>query len=248
MAETKDAARVPAERQSRECFVIAPIGDPETPVRKRSDQVIKHVIEPPLREAGYEVVRADKISQPGSITLQIIEKLLKSDIVVADLTEHNPNVFYELGVRHAARKPIVHIIQEGETIPFDVSDFRTIAFNYQDLDSVEAARAQLAEQIAEIERGAPIRTPVKLALLMERETGGEQQNILENLLLGLEDVRRGVKELVAETRRERSLKRVRHLLSLQRAGIMGGAEDKAGGLDTLLRPRPKEPSEPESEG
>ena len=116
------------------CFVIAPIGEPDSDTRKRSDQVLKHVIEPPCQERGYNVVRADKTSQPGLITTQVIDKLLKAELVVADLTEHNPNVFYELAVRHAAQKPIIHLIEDGESIPFDVADFRTIRVNHHDLD------------------------------------------------------------------------------------------------------------------
>ena len=51
-----------------------------------------------MKEIGYEAVRADEIAEPGSITSQIMQRIFDDDLVVADLTDHNPNVFYELSV------------------------------------------------------------------------------------------------------------------------------------------------------
>jgi phage gp29-like protein len=83
------------EKQEREklCFVIAPIGEEGSDVRRRSDQVLKHVIAPAAKECGYETIRADKISEPGMITSQVIQHLLEDALVIADLTGRNPNVF-----------------------------------------------------------------------------------------------------------------------------------------------------------
>ena len=58
--------------------------------------------------------------RPGLITAQVIQNLVEWELVIADLSEHNPNVFYELAVRHALKKPIVQLIQAGQKIPFDV--------------------------------------------------------------------------------------------------------------------------------
>src|SRR5947208_2310140 len=97
------AKAVPAKKT---CFVISPIDKPDTPIRARADMlltyIIKRVLEKP--EFGYDVRRADEIQQPGLITRQILETVYLADLVVADLTGHNPNVFYELAVRHAGFK------------------------------------------------------------------------------------------------------------------------------------------------
>ncbi|MBN2209187.1 MAG: hypothetical protein JW759_07815 [Candidatus Coatesbacteria bacterium] len=95
------------------CFVIAPIGDPDSDVRKRSDQVVKHVIHPALKPLGYEAVRADQISEPGMITTQIIQHIIDDALLIADLSGRNPNVFYELAIRHALRKPYMQLIQRA---------------------------------------------------------------------------------------------------------------------------------------
>jgi hypothetical protein len=138
------------------CFVIAPIGDDESEIRKRSDQILKHVIGPACDAAGYKAIRADQISEPGIITTQIIQHIIEDAMVVADLTGRNPNVFYELAIRHSLRKPYVQIIQRGERIPFDVSAIRTIEVDHHDLDSVEMARADILKQMESTQaRGVP---------------------------------------------------------------------------------------------
>ena len=95
------------------CFVISPIGEPDSDTRKRADQILKHVVKPAVGECGYTAVRADEIDKPGIITSQVIQRVVTDPLVIADLTERNPNVFYELAIRHALRKPLVQLIKQG---------------------------------------------------------------------------------------------------------------------------------------
>src|SRR3974390_1966415 len=120
--------------QEKICFVICPIGDENTPIRKRSDQIFKHIIEPAVKEDGYKCLRSDHIPSPGLITSQVIEHLINSDLVIADLSGHNPNVFYELTIRHAIQKPFIQLIERGEKIPFDISGLRTISIVTKEFD------------------------------------------------------------------------------------------------------------------
>src|SRR5258708_3382705 len=114
------------------CFVIAPIGDKDSDFRKHSDKALKHIFKKALSDK-YEISRADEITEPGMITSQVLRAVQDSDLIVADLTWHNPNVFYELAVRHAIEKPIIHLIERRlSKIPFDVSGFRTIEFDLTD--------------------------------------------------------------------------------------------------------------------
>ena len=71
--------------EEKMCFVIAPIGLEGTDIRKRSDRVFKHIIDPVVRAQGYQAIRADHISTPGVITSQIIDHVLNAHLVVADL-------------------------------------------------------------------------------------------------------------------------------------------------------------------
>jgi hypothetical protein len=90
-------------------------------------------------------------------------------MVVADLTGNNANVFYELAVRHAARKPYVQIIQKGERIPFDLVGVRTIEIDHTDLDSVAEAKKEIERQMRfTAENVETIESPISVAIDFDR--------------------------------------------------------------------------------
>lgn len=170
---------------TKTCFVIAPIGDSDSDTRKRSDQVLKHIITPAVKERGYDAIRADQISEPGMITSQVIQHIVDDPLVVADLTDRNPNVFYELAVRHALRKPLVQIIRKGDAIPFDVAGMRTIPVDHKDLDSVEEAKKDIIKQIDATEKaGSRLETPISVAVELQtlRQSDDPQQRSIADLL------------------------------------------------------------------
>ena len=72
------------------------------------------------------VQRADSLTRPGIITNQVIQLVADADLVVADLTDHNPNVFYELAIRHALQLPLVRLIDRAQDLPFDIKVMRTV--------------------------------------------------------------------------------------------------------------------------
>ncbi len=84
------------------------------------------------------------------ITNQIIDYIINSSLVIADLTDSNPNVFYELAVRHFAKKPCIQMMKSNQQIPFDISGMRIIRFDI-DLEHAESAKKVLSEQIKSIE-------------------------------------------------------------------------------------------------
>jgi hypothetical protein len=183
----------------KSCFVISPIGAAGSAERKRSDTHLKHIFRAALEPLGFEVVRADEISEPGSITLQVLARILESDLVIADLTDHNPNVFYELAVRHASEKPVIHTITTGQSIPFDIADLRTIYIDI-DLDGAERSRKAIAAQVSEIEQGRVGQTPVKLAGVIKHisSSNSDDKLLLTQILDGLTEIRTDVRKDVQE--------------------------------------------------
>ncbi len=128
--------RVEESDQEKHAFVIMPYGIKNTPNGDtiNFDQIYDTFLKPALEAEGFEPFRADEETVSGDIHTDMFQELLLADIVVADLSIHNANVFYELGVRHAFRKRgIVHVraSKQGESIklPFDVFNIRTIKYD-----------------------------------------------------------------------------------------------------------------------
>lgn len=148
------------------CFLISPIGEDESDERKRADGVKKAIVEPAAAEHELTVVRADDVSEPGTITTQIVEYLVGSRAVIADLTDGNPNVFYELAVRDAAGKGAVLIAQRDTVLPFDKAQSRAIFFDSEDLSSAWDAKQELADFLGASMEGR-VDNPIASAMVWE---------------------------------------------------------------------------------
>lgn len=135
---------------ARVCFVIMPIRKPGTTEFEHFRTIRDTIIQPALVALGYDVVRADDINQVGAITADIIERLAGSELVVADLTDLNPNVFYELGVRHVLRKKgtIMLVDETRSEIPFDLAPYRVIKYQ-PTLAGAEHVRQKLQDFAAQ---------------------------------------------------------------------------------------------------
>ncbi|HDP2772754.1 TPA: hypothetical protein P6J98_001502 [Staphylococcus aureus] len=129
----------------KKCFIACPIGTDDSKVRRNSDFLLQSIIKPAL-ESDFEIQQSDLISSTNKITDEIIGGLTNSELVIVDLSTHNPNVFYELGYRHALERPTITMINKDENIPFDVSAYRTIYYSELYADVVNA-KDQLKETI-----------------------------------------------------------------------------------------------------
>lgn len=135
--------------QPQRCFVVGPIGDshaahgsPEREAFEHHLGIFEQVIAPACEKYGIRAVRADSIAHAGDINEQICRHVVESDLVVADVSGGNPNVMYELGLRHITGKPTIHIGETGQ-LPFDIASIRTIRY--------QRSRSHLAGARKEIE-------------------------------------------------------------------------------------------------
>ncbi len=140
------------------CFVIMPFGrKPDASGREIDFNIVyKDIIEPAIRDVGFDPVRADEEVNAGIIHKAMFERLALSEYAVADLTIFNPNVYYELGVRHAVRpQTTVLLSAEASRLPFDVGNLRALP---SALDrrgrpkDATAARAALAQRLDHCKR------------------------------------------------------------------------------------------------
>lgn len=157
-------AKEPNARKT--CFVIGPISEEGTETRQGADWLLDGIVRPVLgyEPFDYDVKRADEMPEPGQITSQVILATINADLVVADLSHHNANAFYELALRHQEERPVVHMIQKGQRPPFDIKDYRTIPFSWDGPSEIEKAKRQLREQVQAIEtEGFIVENPVTAA-------------------------------------------------------------------------------------
>lgn len=161
----------------KECFIVTPIGSAGSEIRRETEGLIHSVLTPVLAEFELQPVAAHQISETGSITRQIIKRLLESELVVANLTGLNPNVMYEVGIRHCSRKPLIVLAREGTVLPFDLSDERTV-FYRNDLIGSEELKDQLKSVIPpalnDLSPDNPVYRVVEVDMIKVPENGGNE--------------------------------------------------------------------------
>lgn len=130
-------------------FSVMPYGDrvnPETGLRFNFDRIHSEIVVPSALAAGCQVIRSDHEALGGVVHTSMFERLLLADVVIADISLPNPNVFYELGVRHATR-PRATITMgcfTQSTIPFDIAPLRHLTYNLTDSVPTDAAQLRTA--------------------------------------------------------------------------------------------------------
>ena len=144
--ESKKSVETSVSEDNKKCFIITPIGDENSDIRRKTEGLFEAIIKPVMSELGYEAILPQQISNPGSITTQVIDRIISSDLVIANLTGLNPNVMYELAVRHAARKPIVCVVENGTKLPFDIQQDRVIFYN-DEFCRVETLKKDLRQMV-----------------------------------------------------------------------------------------------------
>jgi hypothetical protein len=222
----------------RICFAISPIGEDETDVRHRADVILNYVIKPAVEPIGFRTVRSDQIEKSGIITSQIIDHLVNDPLVVADLTNHNANVFFELAIRHMMQKPVIHLYDAEEPIPFDVRMMRAIPIHHARLEVAKEAERKIAEQAKHLlENPTEFDTPISIAI--KRDELSKSENPIEQGIARIMERLDGFAESLQ--RSELRLRRLevlsqggRDFFFAQKGGILGSlmSDTGAGGIST----------------
>jgi hypothetical protein len=187
-----------------EAFVLMPFA-PEF------DKIYEKLIMPSLEDAGYVVRRADSLQHQQNIMRDIIKGIATADLIIAEVTLPNANVFYELGVSHGLRKPTILLTQSIDDLPFDLRGYRVQVYSTQfdEVDKLKEGLKKLGESHGrgEIEFGSPVIDYLPLDLeiissphLPEKKT--EQNNSTDDLAeggAGLLEASQSAQDLLAIT-------------------------------------------------
>ena len=207
---TKENNNSPTASNALNCFVITPIGGENDPIRRHIDGIYDAAIVPVLEHFGYTPEIPHRISMPGSINKQIIKKIYDSDLVLANLTDINPNVMYELALRHCFNKPAIMIAEEGTDLPFDINNERTI-FYINDARGILDLKNKLKKAVEEILKKEKYNSPVVSVLgelkfeeqIIQKNVETKEDdyfNSLQMILRRLDRIESGTRNLLSEER------------------------------------------------
>lgn len=185
--------------QKKKCFLICPIGDPDSPERNRSDMLLEYILKPILGKE-YDILRADEIPDPGLIPPQIVKRLIEDDLVIADLSDSNANVFYELAIRHATEKAFIHLMEESQlsqkNLPFDNAGMRTIPYPGKfAVTKTIVCREEIKKAVkAAVDHPERLNTPISIAQINKiafdlKTSGNPQEEVLARMFDMLREIR-----------------------------------------------------------
>lgn len=115
-------------KNKKRCYVIMPFSDTKSCTEEEWTEIFEDVIKPAVEESGLGYVCERSRAKRENIIKAIVNDLNTAQAVIADLTDDNPNVFYELGVRHTLQRRTILIAQHEEDIPFDLKPYPTIIY------------------------------------------------------------------------------------------------------------------------
>jgi hypothetical protein len=213
--QTKEGPPSPPTGHEKHCFVVMPSG-------REPDEVkwfkgwYEVVIKPAVLEAGFDPVLAAAEEQPGAINDEIRTHLALDPMVVVDLggaeveDDPNPNVMYELGIRHALGLPLVMLAWKGQRLPFDVGNQRVI-MEGRDLIDLEMNRKKIVAFTNAAREGRyyrPMEAVSRMATIQAASTSLGEDSLLRALALEVRDMRTAVSAVVQfrEARRYREEK------------------------------------------
>jgi hypothetical protein len=132
------------------CFVLMPIADVHGYEPGHFGRVYEHLLKPAIIAAGYTPLRADDTVKTDYIVVGIIQKIVESAMVLCDFSARNPNVMYELGIRHAFNKPVVLIRDKKTDKIFDIQGLRYAEYDESlRIDSVNKDISKISSSIIE---------------------------------------------------------------------------------------------------
>jgi hypothetical protein len=199
MPQDLNTPKVSVSPHGRHCFVVMPSG------RDSSEQKwfrgwYEVVIKAAIIDAGYEPVLAATEEQPGAINDEIRAHLANDPMVVVDLggaepeADPNPNVMYELGIRHALGLPLVMMAWKGQRLPFDVGNQRVIMED-RDLVDLELNRKKVVSFLQAAEQGKyyrPMDAVTRLTTIQNVSDSLGEDSLLRALAIEVRDLRTAI--------------------------------------------------------
>jgi ActR/RegA family two-component response regulator len=147
------------ETTTKQCFVIMPFSNTTRCSAQEWSEIFEHIIKPAVEECGYAYECNRNNYRSGNIIKNIMVNINSSDVLIADLTDQNANVFYELGVRHTLNFPTIIITQDLKDVPIDLQGYMCIEYNTTP-GGINELKMNIKDAIEEIENARKIKRKI----------------------------------------------------------------------------------------
>lgn len=193
-------------REREKCFVIMPISDQGDYPTDHFDKIYAQIFKPAIESAGYEAYRVDENKICDSIMKKIFDALYRCPMAICDLSNRNPNVLYELGIRQAYDKPVV-LVQDDKTDKiFDISGINTVYYKSDRLyENILEARKKITEAIISTRDGKE-NSIIKIWQAMAADISHDSMSSEDKLEIMIRSMMQDIQELKMEQRNTRDLK------------------------------------------
>ena len=170
------------DAKNKDCFIIMPITDPPDYENGHFKKIYEDIFIPACKEVGLEPIRADDVMETGMIHIEILQKLIHSSMAICDLSSHNPNVLFELGIRQAFDKPTVLVQEEGTKQIFDIAPLKYCIYRknhiYREVVEDQKNLASfLKETAASMDKGEIVNSIVKLLNIAKATIGEDTSDV-----------------------------------------------------------------------
>ncbi len=180
------------KKGDKKCFFITPIGNSKSTEFEKLEGLIDNVLNPVLKEKGYELIVAHTIQNLGSINDQIFKNIIEADLIISNLTGLNANVMYETAVAHSFGKPTIMISETETNLPFDLKVDRTIFFD-DNIRGTGILKSEIIKKISHLEEDNNLDNPVvrviessKISERISKESLTSDETIMK-MLINLSD-------------------------------------------------------------
>ncbi len=166
------------EARPRKCLVISAIDDPNPDLRRHAETVWKYIVRPALLDSDLAPHRFEpQRSEPGEagapMGQPVIDAILDDDLIIAIASFQNPNVYYAAALAQAAARPLILMIEEGQSLSFEPRGAKVVTYSLDTdsvFSSVNVRRLQAA--MIELHENAPVNQPFRPGAL--RAQRGQQ--------------------------------------------------------------------------
>ncbi len=162
-----------------------PISDQDGYQPGHFKRVYEYIIKPACLNAGYHATRADDVAETNLIALDIVKRIVDSDMAICDLSSKNPNVMYEAGIRQAFDYPVVFIKDFVTPRIFDIQGFRDVSYDESlRVDTIESAVSSLTQAlIATDEKKEGVNSLISLLGITAAKVSTKEISVETDLIL-----------------------------------------------------------------